>query len=202
MKKLPPRFYQRQDVVQIAKELIGKVVVTHINGVTTSGRIVETEAYMAHVDKASHSYNGKRTNRNEHMYSHAGTVYVYICYGMHTMLNVVTNDKDIPDAILIRALEPIEGIEEMLKRTGKKVLDNTLTRGPGNLAKALGLTKAQSGLQFGHAEIDICDDGFKVKEAETGISKRIGRDSAGDDALLPYRFYLKGNKFVSGRPIK
>jgi DNA-3-methyladenine glycosylase len=202
MKKLPPRFYQRQDVVQIAKELIGKVVVTHIDGVTTSGRIVETEAYMAHVDKASHSYNGKRTNRNEHMYSHAGTVYVYICYGMHTMLNVVTNDKDIPDAVLIRALEPIEGIEQMLKRTGKKALDNTLTRGPGNLAKALGLTKAQSGLQFGHAEIDIYDDGFKVREEETGISKRIGIDSAGDDALLPYRFYLKGNKFVSGRPVK
>lgn len=202
MKKLSPRFYQRQDVVQIAKELIGKVVVTHINGITTSGRIVETEAYMAHIDKASHAYNGKRTNRNEPMYSHAGTVYVYICYGMHTMLNVVTNDKDVPDAVLIRALEPIEGIEEMLKRTGKKTLDNTLTRGPGNLAKALGLTKAHSGLQFGHAEIDIFDDGFKVKEEDTGVSKRIGIDGAGDDALLPYRFYLKGNKFVSGRPVK
>ena len=202
MKKLPPRFYQRQDVVQIAKELIGKVVVTHINGVTTSGRIVETEAYMAHVDKASHSYNGRRTTRNEHMYSHAGSVYVYICYGMHTMLNVVTNDKDIPDAVLIRALEPIEGIDEMLKRTGKKVLDNTLTRGPGNLAKALGLTKAQSGLQFGDAAIDIYDDGFTIKEADMGVSKRIGIDSAGDDALLPYRFYVKGNKFVSGRPVK
>jgi len=202
MKKLSPRFYQRQDVVQIAKELIGKVVVTHINGVTTSGRIAETEAYMAHVDRASHSYNGKRTSRNEPMYSHAGTVYVYICYGMHNMLNVVTNDKDVPDAVLIRALEPIEGIEEMLKRTGKKVLDHTLTKGPGNLAKALGLTKAQSGLQFGHAEIDIYDDGYKIKEEEIGVSKRIGIDSAGDDALLPYRFYIRGNKFVSGRPVK
>lgn len=202
MKKLTPRFYQRQDVVQIAKELIGKVVITHINGVTTSGRIAETEAYMAHVDKASHAYSGKRTNRNESMYSHGGTVYIYICYGMHTMLNVVTNDKDVPDAILIRALEPMEGIDEMLKRTGKKVLDNTLTKGPGNLAKALGLTKAQSGLEFGHAEIDIYDDGYKMKEDEIGVSKRIGIDSAGDDALLLYRFYIRGNKFVSGRPVK
>lgn len=202
MKKLSPAFYKRKDAVAIAKELLGKIIVTDIDDVITSARIVETEAYVAQVDKASHAYNGRRTNRNEHMYSHAGTVYVYICYGMHTMLNVVTNDKDIPDAILIRAAEPIEGVENMLQRTGKKILDNTLTKGPGNLAKALGITKGHSGFLFGENNIDIFDDSFKPDEDEIGFSKRIGVDSAGADALLPYRFYVKGNRFVSGRPVK
>lgn len=202
MKKLPRSFYRRTDVVAIAKELLGKIIVTDIDGIFTSARIVETEAYMAHVDRASHSYNGRRTARNEHMYSPAGTVYVYICYGMHTMLNVVTNDRDIPDAVLVRAAEPISGIDIMLKRTGKKVLDNTLTRGPGNLAKALGISKAHSGSLFGDANIHLYDDGHKLKEEQIGASKRIGVESAGDDALLPYRFYVRGNKFVSGSPVK
>lgn len=202
MKKLARSFYRRSDVVAIAKELLGKIIVTDIDGLVTSARIVETEAYMGHVDRASHSYNGRRTNRNEHMYSPAGTVYVYICYGMHTMLNVVTNDRDIPDAVLVRAAEPLSGIDIMLARTGKKVLDNTLTRGPGNLAKALGISKAHSGSLFGDDQIHLYDDGMKLKEAAIGASKRIGVDSAGDDALLPYRFYVRGNKFVSGRPTK
>ena len=202
MKKLSPAFYKRKDPVVIAKALLGKIVVTEIKGKITSGRIAETEAYVANIDKASHSFNGRRTNRNEHMYADAGTVYIYICYGMHTMLNVVTNDKEIPDAVLIRALEPVEGIELMLKRTGKKTLDNTLTKGPGNLAKALGITKAHSGKIFGEDDIHIYDDGYKLKETEIGSSKRIGIDAAGDDALLPYRFYIRGNKYVSGRPVK
>jgi len=202
MKKLSPAFYQRKDVVLIAKDLIGKIIVTEFDGEFTSARITETEAYVANIDKASHAYNGKRTARNEHMYAAAGTVYVYICYGMHTMLNVVTNDKDVPDAVLIRAAEPIDGIDIMLKRTGKKDFDNTLTRGPGNVAKALGIKKLHSGSSFGEEHVHIFDDGFRLKEEEIGASKRIGIDSAGDDALLPYRFYVRGNKFVSGRPVK
>src|SRR5689334_15627163 len=146
MKKLPLHFYQRKDVVQIARELLGKVVVTNIDGILTSGRIVETEAYVALIDRASHAYNGRPTARNEHMYSPAGTAYVYICYGMHQMLNVVTNDVGIPDAVLIRAVEPLDGVEDMLIRTGKKTLDNTLTKGPGNVGKALGINKQHSGL--------------------------------------------------------
>lgn len=202
MKKLSPAFYKRKDVVGIAKDLIGKIIITKAEGISTSVRIVETEAYVALIDKASHAYNGRRTARNEHMYAEAGTVYVYICYGMHTMLNVVTNGKGIPDAVLIRAGEPIEGTEIMLHRTGKKILDNTLTKGPGNLAKALGISKSQSGLIFGEAGIEIYDDGFMLRENEIGASKRIGVDSAGADALLPYRFYVRGNKYVSGRPVK
>ena len=202
MKKLLPPFYKRRDVITIAKELLGKIIVTDIAGVRTSVRIAETEAYVAHVDKASHAYNGKRTVRNEHMYSEGGTVYVYICYGMHSMLNVVTNDKEIPDAVLIRAGDPIEGIEIMLERTGKKIFDNTLTKGPGNLAKALGINKSHSGFIYGKHQIEILEDSLKLMEIEIGISKRIGVKSAGADALLPYRFYIKGNKFVSATPTK
>lgn len=201
MKKLSLAFYKRKDVVVIAKDLIGKIVVTNINGIITGGRIVETEAYVAHVDKASHAYNGKRTLRNEAMYAAAGTVYVYICYGMHNMLNIVTNDFGIPDAILIRAVEPLQGIDEMLVRTGKKKFDHTLTKGPGNVAKALGISKKNSCKTLGE-EINIYADNSLVNEKEIGISKRIGIDNAGADAQLLYRFFIKGNKFVSGRPVK
>ena len=120
MKKLGGQFYQGKDVVALAKELIGKLLVTRIDRVMTKARILETEAYIGLTDRASHSYNGKRTARNEHMYATGGTAYVYICYGMHHLFNVVTNDRDIPDAVLIRAVEPITGVDLMLKRTGKK----------------------------------------------------------------------------------
>ncbi|MDQ6843193.1 MAG: DNA-3-methyladenine glycosylase [Bacteroidota bacterium] len=199
MGKLSLSFYRRKDVVQIAKELLGKIVVTTFDGNLTSGRIVEVEAYVGITDKASHSFASRRTARNEHMYSPAGTAYVYICYGMHHMFNIVTNEKGIPDAILIRAVEPLEGIDTMLKRTGKKNLDRTLTRGPGNVGKALGIFKHHSGLLLNHKELYIVEDHFKLSEKETGISARIGVESAGPDGLLPYRFYIKKNKYVSGK---
>lgn len=198
-KKLPLSFYNRTDVVQIAKEMLGKIVVTHINGRFTSGRIVETEAYVAITDKASHSFGGRRTSRNEHMYSPAGTAYIYVCYGIHQMLNVVTNEENIPDAVLIRGVEPIEGVDVMLERTGKPIFDHTLSRGPGNVGKALGIFKHHSGLHLTDHEIYLADDGYVVDEKNIGISKRIGVESAGKDALLPYRFYVKKNPFVSGK---
>jgi len=199
MKKLPLQFYEQADVVAVARELIGKIVVTNFNGKITSGRIVETEAYVAFTDKASHAYKGRRTARNEHMYAAAGTAYIYICYGMHQMLNVVTNKKDIPDAVLIRALEPIEGIDEMLQRTGKPQLDFSLTRGPGNVGKALGIFKEHSGIHLRHDQIYIAEDkNFNMQQQVIGVSQRIGIASAEEDALLPYRFFLKGNKYVSG----
>jgi len=198
MKKIPLSFYTRKDVVLIAKELIGKIIVTNFDGIITSGRLVETEAYIGVTDKASHSYGNRRTARNEHMYSPAGTAYVYICYGLHQMLNIVTNDKDIPDAILIRAVEPLVGIETMLKRTGRKIPDKTITRGPGNVGKALGIFKKHSGTHLLGNEIYLMDDNTKTNEKHIGTSVRIGVESAGADALLPYRFYLKGNKYVSG----
>jgi DNA-3-methyladenine glycosylase len=198
MKKLPLSFYSAKDVVAIARQLLGKIIVTEIDGLVTSGKIAETEAYVAFTDKASHAFGGKRTARNEHMYSSAGTAYIYICYGMHQMMNIVTNDKDVPDAVLIRAIEPLEGIEIMLQRTGKVKPDKTLTRGPGNVAKALGIFKHHSGQNLLGKEIYLLDDGYKVTDEMVGISKRIGVESAGADALLPYRFYLKKNQYVSG----
>ncbi|MBP6287064.1 MAG: DNA-3-methyladenine glycosylase [Ferruginibacter sp.] len=202
MKKLPLQFYEGPDVILIARELIGKVIITEIGGVTTSGRIVETEAYIGLTDKASHSFGGRRTARNEHMYAKAGTAYVYICYGMHHLFNVVTNKKEVPDAVLVRAVEPIAGIDVMLKRTGKKVFDNTLTRGPGNAAKALGISKMHSGTNLLGAVIYIAGDGYELTEQLIGASKRIGVESAGAAAHYPYRFFLKGNPFVSGSPTK
>ena len=202
LKKLNNDFYAGTDVVEIARNLLGKMLVTTFKGNLTSGRIVETEAYVGITDKASHSFGGRRTQRNEHMYNEGGISYVYICYGIHSMFNVVTNTTNTPDAVLIRALEPIEGIDCMLQRTGKIQLDNILTKGPGNLCRAMGIAKIHSGISLNSKEIFIADDGFVFTDDAIAASKRIGIDSAGIDALLPYRFYVRGNKFVSGRPVK
>ncbi len=199
MRKLEASFYQRKNVLVIAKELLGKILVTNWEGIITSGRIVECEAYNGVIDKASHAAGGRRTARNEIMYSHGGFSYVYLCYGIHHLFNVVTNLQDVPHAILIRALEPIEGIEEMLLRTGKKKLDHTLTRGPGNVSKALGIYTKHTGLFLSDKKLFIAEDGKKYKRSEIVASPRIGVDYAGEDAKLPYRFYVKGNPYVSGK---
>jgi len=200
MRKLKIDFYQGRDVVKIAKELLGKILVTKWNGIETSGRIVEVEAYNGVVDKASHAAGGRRTNRNEVMYGEGGVSYVYLCYGIHHLFNVVTNRPETPHAILIRALEPIKGIDVMLERTGKKKLDYTLTKGPGNVSKALGISfKLHSGISLLSKELFIAEDDFKVNRKDIVASPRIGVDYAGEDAKLPYRFFIKGNPFVSGK---
>ncbi len=204
MKKLPVLFYQRENVTEVAKDLLGKLLVTKCNGIITSGRIVEVEAYNGVVDKASHAFGGRRTKRNEIMYDDGGVAYVYLCYGIHHLFNVVTNKKETPHAILIRALEPVKGIDTMLLRTGKKNPDsyredNTLTRGPGNLSKAMGLFTKHSGFSLLSKELFIADDGFVFNKKKIASSPRIGVDYAGKDALLPYRFFVKGNPFVSGK---
>ena len=200
MRKLGKDFYQRENVLSIAKELLGKLLVTKRAGVTTTGRIVEVEAYNGVIDNASHAFGGRRTNRNEVMYADGGVVYVYLCYGIHHLFNVVTHSKETPHAILIRALEPVKGIDEMLRRTGKKKLDHTLTRGPGNLSKAMGIAVLHSGCSLQSKELFLADDGFEYGKNEIAASPRIGVDYAGKDALLHYRFYIKGNPFVSGKP--
>lgn len=200
MEILPLSFYQRRNVLQIAKELLGKVIITKWNGITTSARITEVEAYAGVGDKASHAYGGRRTRRNEIMYTSGGVAYVYLCYGIHHLFNIVTNTGEIPHAILIRAGEPLEGIDEMLKRTGKKNLDHTLTRGPGNVSKALGIFTKHSGISLQDQKLLIADSGYRIKRNAVMVSPRIGVDYAGDDALLPYRFFVKGNPFVSGKP--
>jgi len=192
-------FYDRADVTVIARELLGKVLMTNFNNEITSGRIVETEAYNGAVDRASHAYGNRRTNRTEVMFGKPGTAYVYLCYGIHHLFNVVTNRKEIPHAILIRAIEPLSGIEIMQDRTRKKILDNTLTRGPGNVSKALGIFTYHSGLDLVESEIRIMDDGFRHKKKEIAITSRIGVDYAGPDAMLPYRYIVKDNPYVSGK---
>jgi DNA-3-methyladenine glycosylase len=189
-KKLPLSFYLRDDVVQIARDLIGKVLLTNWNGQITSGRIVETEAYEGEIDRASHASKG-RTKRTEVIFGEGGKAYVYLCYGLHQMFNIITNKAATPHAILIRAVEPIEGIDTMLKRTRKKKSDYTLTRGPGNVGKAFGFHTSQCGVSLQSDELYIVDDGFKVKKQSIIPSRRIGVDYAGEHAAWHYRFFLK-----------
>ena len=198
MQKLPKSFYLRNDVVKIAKELLGKILVTNWNNEYTSGRIVEAEAYAGEIDKASHASKGK-TKRTSVIFEEGGTAYVYLCYGIHEMFNIVTNKNGIAHAILIRAVEPIEGIDIMLRRTGKNVFNETLTRGPGNVGKAFGFHRSQCGLSLQSDELYVADDGYEVDKKLIVASPRIGVEYAGKDALLDYRLYIKGNKFVSGK---
>ncbi|MGZ3860026.1 MAG: DNA-3-methyladenine glycosylase [Flavisolibacter sp.] len=198
MQKLPLSFYRRGEVLKIAEELLGKVLVTRWEGRYTSGRIVETEAYEGEKDRASHAFRGM-TPRTEVMFGEGGKAYVYLCYGIHQMFNIVTSSAGIPHAILIRAVEPLDGIDLMLERTGKKQLDASLTRGPGNVGKAFGFHTSQSGLSLLGKDLFIADDGFQITKDMVGTSPRIGVDYAGDHAAWHYRFFIKGNKYVSGK---
>ena len=192
---LPESFYTRKNVVKIARELLGKVLVTDF-GVRTSGIIVETEAYEGINDMASHAYGGKRTVRTEVMYMHGGTSYVFLCYGIHNLFNVVTNLQNTPHAILIRAIEPLEGIDVMLKRRNKSKLLPSLTAGPGALSQALGIQKIHTGLSLLGGNIFI-EDRKNINNRDIIETTRVGVAYAMHDALLPYRFYIKDNKFVS-----
>ena len=197
MKKLHVSFLGGGDVTDIARGLLGQVLVSCVRGKITAGRIVETEAYKAFIDRASHAFGGRRTPKNEHMYGQGGTAYVYLCYGMHHMMNIVTNAKDVPEAVLIRSLEPLEGIDVMLKRRKKKIYDDSLTRGPGNLTRAMGIQRGHSGISLNGNQIYLLQ-GQTPPETDIGISRRIGVDYAGKDAALPFRFFIRNNPFVSG----
>jgi DNA-3-methyladenine glycosylase len=201
MKKLPLSFYHRTNVLQIARELLGKLLITKWEGLITSARIVEVEAYNGVTDRASHAWNGRRTARTEIMYAGGGVAYVYLCYGIHHLFNVVTNVQGIPHAILIRAGEPVEGIETMLRRSEKKKADYSLTKGPGNLARALGLSTKYTGHSLTAEELYLADDNYVLRPQSVSSSPRIGVDYAGEDALLPYRFFIQDNPYVSGKTI-
>ncbi|HLP36376.1 DNA-3-methyladenine glycosylase [Lacibacter sp.] len=196
MQKLSTDFYERDDVVQIAKDLLGKYIITKFDQQTTVGRIVETEAYAGIIDKASHAYNNRRTARTEVMFGPAGVSYVYLCYGIHHLFNVVCNVKDKPDAVLIRGIEPVEGINVMLRRFNKEKADSSIGRGPGNVSKALGISTKHTGLQLQSRHIwlaeDVVSTSFNVL-----TSPRIGVDYAGDHALWLYRFFIGGHPQVS-----
>ena len=188
--KLPREFYMR-DGLTVARELIGKKLVTNLPEGLTSGIIVETEAYMGAIDAASHAYKGK-TERTKIFYGAGGFVYVYLIYGMHICTNVIANVENIPEAVLIRALEPVDGIELMKRRRNKDNLRG-LCSGPGKLSQALGITKNFYGA-------DLCGDKiFIVEDEELSITatKRINVDYAGEATNYLWRFIATGNKFLS-----
>jgi DNA-3-methyladenine glycosylase len=194
---LPESFYSRKDVVKIAQELLGKILVTEFDGLKTSGMIVETEAYAGVTDKASHAHGGRRTRRTETMYLPGGAAYVYLCYGIHHLFNVVTNVQDVPHAVLIRAVEPVEGIDIMLERRGKERLQPSLTAGPGAMSVALGIHTGLTGTSMQGPELYIEDRGIIVRAKDIVAATRVGVAYAMDDALRPYRFYLRNNPYVS-----
>lgn len=187
--KLQKSFYLKDDVVALSKALLGKFLCTNIGGKgITSGMITETEAYAGVIDKASHAYGDRRTERTEVMYMKGGTAYVYLCYGVHSLFNVVTNKKNIPHAILIRGIEPADGTDLMLKRSGKKIMDKRSGIGPGKVTKLLGIHFSHTGISLLGNEIWIEDRGVKIPDAKIIDGPRVGVDYAGEDAKLPYRF--------------
>ena len=194
MKLLQP-YYCNTDTLQLSKNLLGKKIFTNFDNKLTSGIIVETEAYLGIDDKASHAYNGKKTNRTNAMYNKGGLAYVYLCYGMHSLFNIVCNIENIPHAILIRAIEPIDGIDIMNLR--REINGVNLTNGPGKLSKALGITTGNNNQSLLKNIIWIEDIDNEIFDKNILSVPRIGVDYAGKDARLPYRFYIKNNKWVS-----
>lgn len=194
-------FYLNPDVADVARKLIGNRLVTLVNGVKCSGIICETEAYAGITDRASHAFGGRRTERTEIMYRIGGTAYVYLCYGVHSLFNVVTSVEGEPHAVLIRGIIPETGIELMAKRKNKITIKNKDGIGPGNVSKLLGIHYSMSGL-------DICQpaDADSIWVEETGlvphkpeivIGSRVGVEYAGEDAKLQYRFIWKTElKFI------
>lgn len=202
MKVLPESFY-KQDTLTAARQLLGKILVHHINGAVLAGMIVETEAYIGPFDKAAHSYNNRRTERNQVMYGPPGFAYVYHIYGIHYCMNVVTGDKNKPEAVLIRALQPVEGMNIMAKNRFAKEYDNLdkrsilgLTNGPGKLCKALGINKSNNGDDLCKSSLLICEgtnhEGFQIES-----SARINIGYAEEAIDYPWRFFIKHNPYVS-----
>jgi len=196
--KLSRSFYLREDTVAVARDLLGKLlVIPDAQGSRVSGAIVETEAYLGTEDRAAHSYGGRRTPRNEVMYGHAGHVYVFFVYGMYHQFNVVTGPPDHPHAILIRAIEPVEGIDVMRERRGPMKGKN-LTSGPGKLCIAFAIDRSLNGEDLLGDRVWI-EKQKSLAESEIATGPRIGIDYAGDDATKPWRFWKKGSEFVSKR---
>ncbi len=195
-------FYLDHDVLALARALIGKLLVTEMDGLRTSGIIVETEAYRAPEDRASHAYGNRLTERTKTMFMSGGHSYVYLCYGVHELFNVVTATEGVPHAVLIRAVEPLQGLEIMFERRSLSEKQKyLLTRGPGSLSKALGIDRSFNAtpLYREDSAVRIEDIGIRFAQDEIASSKRIGVENAGESALWPWRYYVKSNPYVSGK---
>jgi DNA-3-methyladenine glycosylase len=186
--RLTPTFYRSGDVVGISRDLLGKVLCTKIDGALTEAVITETEAYAGETDRASHAYGGRRTKRTEPMYAAGGLAYVYLCYGIHHLFNVVTGDVGTPHAVLVRAGVPLTGLDDMLARRGRSRPDKALMGGPGTFAQALGIRTCMTGTDLTGDRIWIEDRGIGPDATSIRSGPRVGVDYAGQDAALPYRF--------------
>ncbi len=193
---LPKSFYARDDVLAVARDLLGCVLVVPDRlGRRVSGIIVETEAYRGPEDRASHAWNGRRTQRTETMYGAGGAAYVYFVYGMYFQFNVVTNAVDVPHAILVRALEPLEGIDRMMRRRGKRPTEE-LASGPGKLCIALGIDKGFDRADLAGPRVRI-EQGPRIAASGIARGPRVGIDYAGAWARKPWRFWIRGHPCVS-----
>ena len=197
--KLPREFYTRSNVLTVARDLLGKLlVVAAPDGSRLSGLIVEAEAYRGPQDRAAHSYGGRRTKRTETMYEIGGTAYVFFVYGMYNQFNVVTNAQDIPHAVLIRALEPAEGIELMRKRRQRRD-DHNLTNGPGKLCIAMGIDRKLDAADLLGNRVWL-EEGVAVRRSSIASGPRIGIDYAEGWKDKPWRFWIRNNPYVSKTP--
>ena len=196
MNKLPREFYTRSDVLEVARDLLGrKLVVANKKGARVAGIIVETEAYRGPEDKASHAYNGRRTRRTETMYGVGGTAYVYFVYGMYNQFNVVTNVEDIPHAVLVRALEPVEGLD-IIRRRRHGRFEHEFTSGPGRLCVAMGIDRKLDKADLLGDRVWI-EQGVAVSRRQITRGPRIGIDYAEEWVKKPWRFWIRDNPFVS-----
>ncbi|MBN3034702.1 MAG: DNA-3-methyladenine glycosylase [Bacteroidales bacterium] len=186
--KLSRSYYLHGDVVCLARDLLGKTLYTRIDGNLTGGIITETEAYRGIGDRASHAWNGSRTARNEVMYAAGGVAYVFLCYGVHYLFNVVTNNRNIPDAILIRGLIPTTGEKIMADRWGKEIKPGEAIYGPGRVSRLLSILPGHNGISLTGDTIWIEQGRTDNRKMSIKASSRIGVDYAGEDANLPYRF--------------
>ncbi|MDN3670887.1 DNA-3-methyladenine glycosylase [Echinicola jeungdonensis] len=197
IKILPKEFFLNRNVVEISMDLLGKVLVTQMDGKMTMARIVETEAYDGAVDKACHAYPDKMTRRTEVMFKEGGRSYVYLCYGIHHLFNIVTEKEGMAKAVLVRAVEPLEGLETMKKRRNQNGLYQ-LTNGPGKVSQALGISTFNNDTVLYEKESPIWLGNIpQNSNFEMVSTTRVGVDYAGNDALLPWRFYIKNSPFIS-----
>lgn len=195
--KILPEFYESNDVVFLSRMLLGKYLFTQIDGQLTGGRIVETEAYRGPEDRGSHAYNNRYTPRTQVMFSQGGVSYVYLCYGIHYLFNIISGDEGNPHAILVRGIEPVTGIETMLVRRNMTGLAPRITAGPGAVAQALGLNKTHNALSLQGQTVWLEDRG-ELDAMETIITgPRVGMNFEGPWHSIHWRFSLKGNRYVS-----